>query len=394
MRFPILPALMILLVNGVVDFLIYHIIKKSKFSRPWAKIQLWSALALALFMIVMACMPKRNGSDTQLLVLMWSLYAYASVYVPKFIYLLFRLLSRLPILARKKPWRALGRTGLILALVTFVLMWWGALINRFNIQTRYVEIPVPQLPAGFDGLRIAQISDLHVGTYGHDDSFVRELVDSVNALHPDLIVFTGDMVNRRSEEFKPFIDAVSGLKAPLGVYSIMGNHDYGDYSDWPTPQDKDADVQAIKSMQAKAGLKMLNNDTDWIRINGDSIALIGVENIGDPPFKIYGDLKTAYPNLGDKNVKILLTHNPAHWENEIEDHDTNIALTLAGHTHAMQMELFGISPAALRYDKWGGLYTDSKGQNLYVNIGAGAVGLPYRIGATPEITLFTLKKDK
>ncbi len=393
MRFLLLPAIVALLINGVVDFLLYHIIKNSKHNRPWAKLQLWSAVLLAVYMIVIFIMPKRNGSDAQLLTVMWSLYAYISVYVPKYIYLIFRILSRLPKLWKKKPSKIVSSTGGVLAVVVFVLMWWGALINRFNIQVCEVEIPVANLPAPFDGLRIAQISDLHVGTYGHDDSFVRELVDSVNALHPDIIVFTGDMVNRKSEEFRPFISAISKLKAPLGVYSIMGNHDYGDYSDWPSTEAKDADVEALKSMQGKANLKMLNNKTAWIRIDSDSIALIGVENIGDPPFKIYGDLNAAYPNLKDRNVKILLTHNPAHWENDIENQDTNIALSLAGHTHAMQMELFGLSPAAFRYDKWGGLYSDSKGQYLYVNIGAGAVGLPYRIGATPEITLFTLKKE-
>lgn len=392
MRFLLLPAILALLINGLVDFLIYHIIKNSKHNRPWAKLQLWSAVLLAVFLIVIVVLPKRNGSDTQLLTVMWGLYAYISIYVPKYIYLIFRILSRLPRLWKKKPSKIVSGTGGALALLVFLLMWWGALINRFNIQVRYADIPVASLPTSFDGLRIAQISDLHVGTYGYDDSFVRELVDSVNSLHPDIIVFTGDMVNRKSEEFVPFISAISKLKAPLGVYSIMGNHDYADYSDWPSPEAKDADVKALKSMQRKAKLKMLNNETAWIRLDSDSIALIGVENIGDPPFKSYGDLNAAYPHLNDKNVKILLTHNPAHWENDIQDHNTNIALTLAGHTHAMQMELLGLSPASLRYDKWGGLYTDAKGQNLYVNIGAGAVGLPYRIGATPEITLFTLKK--
>ncbi|MDE6692142.1 MAG: metallophosphoesterase, partial [Muribaculaceae bacterium] len=193
----------------------------------------------------------------------------------------------------------------------------------------------------------------------------------------------------------PFISTMRRLHAPYGVYSVMGNHDYCDYSAWPSMSDNVADEDNLKRMEAEADLTMLNNSFSWIRSGSDSIALIGVENIGDPPFRVYGDLSEAYPDIADDNVKILLSHNPAHWQDDIEDNiDTNVALTLSGHTHAMQIELMGWSPAMFRYRYWGGLYSDTKGQKLYVNIGAGTVGMPFRIGATPEITLFTLRPKK
>jgi hypothetical protein len=206
-------------------------------------------------------------------------------------------------------------------------------------------------------------------------------------------VFTGDIVNRRTDEIYPFVDTFAKLHAPYGVYSILGNHDYGDYSDWQSDEAKQANLQELIDIENGMGWQMLNNATAMIHCGADSIALIGVENVGDPPFHTYGDLDAAYPTLDDGVTKILLSHNPAHWVTDICDApDKNIALTLSGHTHAMQIAFGRISPAVFRYRTWGGRYDDSGNNNmLYVNIGVGTVGFPARIGATPEITLFTLK---
>lgn len=392
MRFPLIPAIIILLLNCIVDYYIYRQLRARKAGATLAKTYLLASAAVTVYIIIVVCMPKRNGSDSTLLFVMWSIFAYLTIYLPKYVYLIFRFLSNLPRLWKAHRWRWLTTTGTIISIATFLIMWWGALINRYNIQKKEIEVNVADLPPSFQDFKLAQISDLHVGTYGQDTTFISALVDSVNAAGADMIVFTGDLVNRHAKEFEPFVSVLSRLRAPYGVYSIMGNHDYGDYSDWDTPEAKEADIAHLQKMQARAGMKMLNNATTWIHKGADSIALIGVENIGDPPFKIYGDLKAAYPDLDDSNTKILLTHNPAHWEDEIEDRPTNVALTLSGHTHAMQCEISGLSPAALRYDKWGGKYTDHNGQHLYVNIGAGTVGMPYRIGATPEITVLTLRR--
>jgi hypothetical protein len=285
-------------------------------------------------------------------------------------------------------------------------MWWGAAITRRQIDVVNVEISSPRLPAAFDGYRMVQISDLHVGTWGEDTSFVAELVDSVNAQHPDIILFTGDIVNRESTELAPFLNTLARLHAPDGVYSILGNHDYGDYVDWPSAADKRDNLQLLKNWQRQIGWKLLNNQRTQIVHDNDTIQLIGVENWGEPPFHQYGHLIDAYPlstdslqHLNDDRFKILLTHNPEHWRQEVR-RISNIDLSLSGHTHAMQFELkFGNwrwSPSAWKYDQWGGLYDyiNAKGEKLqiYVNIGAGEVGIPSRIGATPELTVITLRK--
>lgn len=393
MRLPYLFLTILLAVNGAVDYYIYRVLRDSLRNKIYSKIQAWSAAVLAALLIVLLVIPVRTESNGALVVTMWLLFVYASIYIPKILFTIVSLFSQLPRLWGRKPviWPTLA--GAALAAVVFVMMWWGALVTRFSIDVSEVTIESDKVPEAFDGLRIVQISDLHVGTYGSSTGFVEKLVDRINSLNPDIIVFTGDIVNRNSDEVTPFIEPLSHLHAPMGVYSVLGNHDYGDYSDWNTPADKEADHAAMIQAHRRMGWHLLNNESVELTAAGDTIVLIGVENIGDPPFAVYGDLKKAYPTPGDDRFKILLSHNPAHWDSDIEGHnDTNIALTLSGHTHAMQMSLFGASPSALRYDHWGGLYTDDKGQALYVNIGTGTVGYPARFGgANPEITVFTLK---
>ena len=208
------------------------------------------------------------------------------------------------------------------------------------------------------------------------------------------MLFTGDIVNRRTDELLPQVKPLSRLKAADGVYSILGNHDYGDYKKWPSAEMKSENMDMMYRLQRDMGWNLMNNRSEYIRRGNDSIALIGVENWGDPPFTVYGDLDKAYPMQSDSTFKILMTHNPAHWSEKIADNDTvNIALSLSGHTHAMQCQIGSWSPAEWRYDNWGGLYDDlSSRHKLYVNIGLGTVALPARIGATPEITVLTLRK--
>ena len=394
MRYPIVAVIILLVFSGAIDYYIYRVVRKRCGNKRWSLIYAISAIFLLCVLIATIILPKRGGSNTALECVIWLLFGYLSIYIPKVLFLIFDLLAKIPTLMNRQRLRILSYAGIGLGVVVFVSMWWGALFNRYNIDVVDEEVEISELPAGFNGFTIVQISDLHVGTFGTDDSYIKKFVKEVNGLHPDLIVFTGDIVNRKSEELKPFADALSQLKAPYGVYSILGNHDYGDYSSWHSDAEKAQDVQNLCKMQESMGWKMLNNATAWIKKGNDSIALIGVENVGDPPFKTYGDLQKAYPNLHDTNVKILLTHNPAHWISEIENNiDNNIALTLSGHTHAMQITMAGWSPAAWRYRTWGGMYADNSGKKLYVNIGAGEVGFPARIGATPEITLFTLKTE-
>ena len=393
MRIPLLFLITVIVLSLLVDGYIYIMVRRRCVSKVPARLQLVSAVLLYMALIVGVSMPRRSGDDGSLLFIMWVLFGYMTFIMPKLVFVVVDAVALLPVLWHGRRWRWLSLTGGVIAIVAFLAMWWGALVNRFRVDVREVDFEFPHLPAAFDGFKIVQISDLHVGTYGDDDRFVRKLVGVINGLHPDAVMFTGDIVNRHSSELIPFVDALSGIEAPYGVFSILGNHDYGDYADWPSEADKAADVAALCAMQESMGWKLLLNQTEFIHSGRDSIAVIGVENIGDPPFRIYGSLPKAYPAVGDSVSKILLSHNPAHWTDSIAGHDdVNIALTLSGHTHAMQIEVAGMSPAALRYATWGGMYGDEAGRHaLYVNIGAGTVGMPMRLGATPEITLITLK---
>lgn len=348
---------------------------------------------MVFYAAVIAFIPKRGGDNGMLLSIMWMLFGYLSIYLPKYVITIFCLISSLPGLFGRKPLKWIAVTGYVAGALLFAGMWWGALVNRFNIHVNEVTVDIKGLPENFDGFRIAQISDLHVGTFGTDTAFVSALVDKVNSLKPDLIVFTGDIVNRHTDELIPFVMPLSRLKSPNGVVSILGNHDYGDYHDWDDAASRDKNNADLAYLQKEMRWALLKDSFVTLHKGNDSIVVMGVENVGDKPFPVYGSLARAYHDTSDSAVKILLSHNPAHWTDEISGNPRhNIALTLAGHTHAMQIELFGISPAALRYRTWGGMYADPDSTHLlYVNIGAGTVGFPARIGATPEIALFTLR---
>ena len=396
MRLPLIPVLILFVVNLLIDWYICRAIKRRMPRRHILyRIAVASSAALAAVLVVLICLPKRSGDDSSLMVLMWVLFGYISVYVPKMIFIIFDLLASIPRIIGRRRIKALSLTGIVMAAATFLLIWWGALINRFNIRTNEITVEIENLPDSFDGTRLVQFSDFHSGSFSSGSSFPKKLVDHINSLNPDAVLFTGDIVNRRSSELKPFIHVLSGLEAPRGVYAILGNHDYGDYFDWPSPEAKARNMRQLYAYMDSMGWNLLDNRTAMLRNGSDSIAIIGVENVGDPPFPTYGNLAKAYPgDLSDSVTKILMSHNPAHWTSDIEKHpECDIPLTLSGHTHAMQIELFGLSPVSFRYPKWGGLYSSTDGRRrLYVNIGVGEVAFPARIGATPEVTLITLRK--
>jgi len=394
MRIPVLFGLVTLALTLCVDVYIFIAAKRRLASKIPSKIQFYSALVLYALLLVGIFMPMRSGDSGVLLAKMWILFSYMTFFVGKSVFVIIDILGRIPAIFKFRPLSFAGLVGGIFGLIAFLAMWWGALVNRFSVDTVEIDVPVENLPDAFDGYRIVQISDLHVGTFGEDVDFVRRMVQHVNALNPDLIVFTGDIVNRRTSEIEPFIESLSRLSALDGVYSILGNHDYGDYYEWNSKEEKKASLEQLIGIQKSMGWNLLLNEHRYIHHGCDSIAIIGVENIGDPPFAVYGDLAVSYPDLADSTMKILLTHNPIHWEMEIADReDVNVPLTLSGHTHAMQIRLFGWSPASWRYHNWGGMYKDKCARHaLYINIGAGTVGLPMRLGATPEVTVLTLKR--
>lgn len=391
MRLPFLPVLILFAVGLIIDFFIFSTIRRSRVP----KLARWYAAAAAITLSALGLvwvLPKGNLSDAELRAVMWLLYGYLSVYVMQLAFSLFELFRLALSKMLRRPLRGLTYGGIAFGGLLFILMWWGALINRYNLQVREVEVEIADLPEAFKDYRIVQLSDIHCGSFDGDTTFLSQMVDRVLSLKPDLIVFTGDLVNRHAPEMIPYTSVLGRLHAPDGVYGVMGNHDFGDYYSWDTADGQSRDISQFCDLAAGMGWKLLNNSYVWLRSDSDSIALVGVQNVGDPPFKVRGSLPEAYPTPGDSCVKILLSHNPAHWVGDIAENPAhNVALTLSGHTHAMQIELAGITPGALRYPTWGGLYTDSLGRKLYVNIGIGEVGMPARIGATPEITLLILK---
>ncbi len=396
MRIPLIIAIIALALNIGIDAYIARSIRRvfGK-ARRAVKAHIIISVVAAAALAFLICLPKKEVSQAGLTVIMWALFGYLSIYAAKLTFIVCDsagLLVR-AILRRRNRAAVAAVVGCIAALSVFIALWWGALVTRYDIEVKPVSVAVSGLPDTFDGYTIAQISDLHVGSYGTDTTYVSRLVDSINALQPDIIVFTGDIVNRTTAELHPFVAPLSRLQAPDGVLSILGNHDYGDYYEWDSPQAKTDNMRVMHQLQQQMRWHLLDNETIMLHRGSDSLAVIGVQNVGDPPFPIYGSLSKAYPAISDAAVKVLLSHNPVHWTDSIANRpEVNVALTLSGHTHAMQIACGRFSPAALRYKTWGGLYTDSLGRALYVNIGIGEVAFPARVGATPEITLITLHK--
>lgn len=283
--------------------------------------------------------------------------------------------------------------GVFLSTIILFIMLYGAIFTARNPKVYEYELNVDKLPKSFDGLRIVQISDFHLGSHGDNSKFVAKVVRKINSLNPDVVCFTGDLVNSLSSETIAHSNVLQKINSKYGVYSVLGNHDYGDYYKWDSDSLKSDNLLKLKSFEKSCGWTLLNNEHKLICNNSDTIVVIGVENWGEFPFPRYGNLKQAYQDLNDTRFKILLTHNPVHWGEEVLD-VTNVDLTLSGHTHAMQVEInllgFSWSPSKYLYNEYGGIYEDES-QVLCVNRGLGFVGIPMRIGCSPEISLITLK---
>lgn len=261
-----------------------------------------------------------------------------------------------------------------------------------NLKLHEVQIPVPQLPYAFDGVRIVHISDIHAGSF-YDKRAVKKGVRSVMEQRPDLIFFTGDLVNRVTREIDDYFASLSVLQAPLGVYSVLGNHDYGDYVHWPLQRSKRKNLLDMLDAHRRLGWQLLLNDHRTLQLGDASMAILGVENWGKGRFSKYGRLEDAYRGTEESDVKLLLTHDPSHWEAKVLQEYRDIDVTFAGHTHGFQFGLelgaLKMSPSSFKYKQWAGLY-EYESQYLYVNRGFGYLMVPLRIGIRPEITVVEL----
>lgn len=287
------------------------------------------------------------------------------------------------------------KSAIVAGAIPVATMTFGIISGAHDYRVRKKVIQFPNLPKAFDGIRVAQISDIHTGSFFNKVA-VEGGVDLLNQEKPDLAFFTGDLVNNRSEEAKEYLDIFKKVSAPLGVYSVMGNHDYGDYSEWSSVQAKQKDIKNLHEMHKYMGYDLLLNENRTIKVDGEEFAVLGCENWGAGRFSKYGDMAKTVDGLGDQPFKILLSHDPSHWDSQIRPDYSDIDLTLAGHTHGMQFGVeigdFRWSPVKYRYKQWADLYQEEN-QFLYVNRGFGFIGYPGRIGILPEITILELKRS-
>ncbi|MEN2399555.1 metallophosphoesterase [Flavobacterium sp. MC2016-06] len=289
----------------------------------------------------------------------------------------------------------ISQIGLGLAAIPFLSLIYGIFEGKYNFKVIKQTVFFPDLPDAFDGFKITQISDVHSGSFDNPEK-INYAIDLINEQDADMILFTGDIVNTHAKEMHPWLETFNRIKSyKYGKFSVLGNHDYGEYVTWPSEKEKDENFQAIKKLYGQIGFTLLLNEHTYIQKGDDKIALIGVENWGQN-FKKAGDLNKASQNVAQDDFKVLMSHDPSHWEYEIKNHPKNFHLTLAGHTHGMQFGIeipgyFKWSLAQYIYKQWAGLY-ENVGRYVYVNRGFGFHAYPGRVGIMPEITVIELKK--
>jgi predicted MPP superfamily phosphohydrolase len=288
----------------------------------------------------------------------------------------------------------LVKAGLGVAAIPLASLSWGIVSGAHDYRVRKQTVYFKNLPKAFDGIKLAQISDIHSGSF-YNKKAVLGGVEMLMKEKADFIFFTGDLVNNKATEMRDYQDIFSKVKAPLGVYSTLGNHDYGNYENWPNEAAKQKNLEDLKKIHGLMGWDLLMNENRRLKVDGEEIGILGIENWGAGRFPKFGKMEEAIKDTDDVPVKLLLSHDPSHWRAEVLEKYPQIDMSFAGHTHGAQ---FGIeseylkwSPVQYIYEEWDGLYQEGK-QQLYVNVGYGFLGYPGRVGILPEITIFELKK--
>ncbi len=420
MRSPVIPVIIIFTLILIIDLYVFKGLRYSTnlFSnkyKPVSHIIYWSIPLIVIISVILFFVFQQKLSYEFTMNFFYSLIGFiAVIYIPKLLFIIFHLIEDIIRLLAKiakalssadstvyensnkiSRIKFITQTGLILSSIPFISLLWGIVKGRFNFKVEKLSINFPNLPKSFDGFRIAQISDMHIGSFKGRKEKVEYAVKLINEQKPDIIVFTGDMVNNLASELDEWEDILSKMKAKVGKYSVLGNHDYGDYYPWKSKNDKSKNLISLIEKQKQIGFELLKDESFIIEHNKEKIAIIGVENWGKGGFPKIGDYEKASQGLDNIPFKILLSHDPSHWDEKIKD-KTNVDLCLSGHTHGMQMgiDIFGFrwSPVKFRYPHWRGLYNHNK-QYLYVNIGFGFVGYPGRVGTPPEITIIDLKSN-
>lgn len=288
----------------------------------------------------------------------------------------------------------LSKVAIGVAATPAVALTWGIISGAHDYQVHRVKLVLPNLPREFEGLRLAQLSDIHSGSF-FNKTAVKGGIDMLLAEKPDLVFFTGDLVNNEAWEIQEYIDIFDKVKAPLGVFSVLGNHDYGDYMKWWDADRRAKNLAAVKAAHAQMGWRLLNDEHVYLNERGEKLGIIGIGNWGTGRFPRYGNMAKAVTNMEQVPVKLLLSHDPSHWDGQVRLEYPEVDVQFAGHTHGMQVgietKLIKWSPVQYRYKQWAGLYQEGK-QQLYVNRGYGYIGYHGRLGILPEVTVFTLSR--
>jgi hypothetical protein len=407
----ILRILILCLVLFVVELYAYQVVKTLlKAKSILVSYQIISTLLLAFILYSFIQFDRSVGQTSQTMRTMGLLLL---IYIPKIILALvlfgediFRIgfgsinhfakyNDSLDFLASRRKF--VSQIGLGLAAIPFLSLLYGETIGKYNYKVIKQRIFFPDLPDAFDGFTITQISDVHSGSFDNPEK-INYAIDLVNEQNSDMILFTGDIVNTHAKEMHPWIDTFKKIREhKYGKYSVLGNHDYGEYISWPSEAAKEENFQNIKNLHGQIDFKLMLNEHTLIEKGNDKIALVGVENWGHN-FKKVGDVNLASANLTKEDFKILMSHDPSHWDYEVKNHEKNFQLTLSGHTHGFQfgIEIPGVikwSPIQYIYKQWAGLY-ENMGRYIYVNRGFGFHAYSGRVGIMPEITVIELKKGK
>lgn len=392
---PLLAALLFIVFYWIIHLLAWHSLKifmkeaSPRFRKipylflGWGAAQTLSFTALFIY--------PMNTADTTL----YSLYFFynSQLFTDLFAKIPLALGGLVTFIAR--PYRfSISLAGGMLSLSTLLIFIWGFTIGTRTLNTPHIELSFPELPAELDGIRLVHISDTHLGNFHCRRMFLRA-AEHANRFNPHLLLFTGDLVNNFSYETEGWSEAFNTFTAQLGKYAVLGNHDYGDYYRWPTAEEKAANFAGIEEAYREFGFTLLRNESLPVIIESDTLFVVGVENWGHPPFPQYADLEKAAGDLSETAFRILLTHDPAHWE-AVVSQKTNYPLTLAGHSHGLQ---WGIKTGGIEFSlsyltrkNWGGLY-EKEGRFLNVNRGLGTIGIPLRIDMPAEVTLITLRRS-
>jgi len=389
---------LLLLLTGsifLIDLWFYLKMKMHNFEVWFRRISLIPGLLFILSFLYIRFFFEYNHSYVFAAEAEWIFFLFMLIYMPKLLYITFYFINKQFNNIFNSKSRIIQQTGFVIAVFLAVFFIYGYVVTRDDFQLKKQVIEVDNLPPSFDGYRIVLFADFHMGNWNRKYNIMKPILKLINDQHPDIIIFGGDMVNNFEQETENWDIYFKQLQSKSGNFAVLGNHDYGDYSDWKSETEKAENLAAIKQNIRNLGFRLLLNEHTELTKGTDTLTLVGVENWGGHHHPRYANLPLALKNTNPKRSKILITHDPLHWDEEIVDKRKDIFLSLSGHTHAGQIGYIRgkihVSPSALIFPEWDGLYKKGE-QYLYVNRGIGYVGMPLRIGVPPEITLIILKR--